>query len=97
MYMYMFLFHNIVVTSTCCDDMHGMSLYEVVLVYMHNVGLDDYMMKVLLGMNEVVYVALFMYEVHVKACSVFVGLISMCDVIGLHMYIAEVGLKRDYQ
>ena len=45
----MILMHDIVVFSTCCDEMHGMSLYEVVLLYMHNIGLNDYKMKVLLS------------------------------------------------
>ena len=45
------LMHDILVFSTCCDDMHGMSLYDVVLPFMHDVGCMDYMMKVLLGMN----------------------------------------------
>ena len=30
-----------------------MSLYDVVLPYMHNVGLIDYMLKFLFGMNVV--------------------------------------------
>ena len=47
--------HDIVVLSTCCDDIHGISLYDVVLPYRHNVGLIDYTMKVFLGMYEVVY------------------------------------------
>ena len=38
--------------STCCDEMHDLSLYEVVLMYMLNVGLNDFMMKVV-DMNEV--------------------------------------------
>ena len=32
--------------------------------YVHNVSINDYMMKVWVGMNEVVYVALFIYEVN---------------------------------
>ena len=47
MIIFMFLMHDIVVLSTCCAKMHGMSLYNVLL--------NDYSMKVLLGMNEVVY------------------------------------------
>ena len=45
--MFMFLVHDFVVLSTCYDEMHGTSLYEVVLLYMHNVGHNDYTMKVL--------------------------------------------------
>ena len=60
MYMikFMFLMHDIFIFSTCCDEMHGPSLYDVVLSYMHNVGLNDYIMKVLLGMSEVDYACL---------------------------------------
>ena len=53
-----FLMHDFVLQSTCCDEMYGMSLYDVALSYMHNVGLNDYIMKVFLGMNEVVYACL---------------------------------------
>ena len=35
--------------------MHVMSLYEVVLIYMHNVGHNDYMMKVLRSLDEVTF------------------------------------------
>ena len=38
------------------------------------------------------YLSCVMYEVHVKACSLFMSLLSMCGVMGLHMYIALVGL-----
>ena len=44
MIMFMFLVHEIVVWTTCCDDMHGMSLYDVFLRYMHSMCLIDYMM-----------------------------------------------------
>ena len=46
---------------------------------MHNIILNVCMMKVLLGMNEVFYVALLMYDVNVNACSILVGLLSMCE------------------
>ena len=52
--MFTFLLFDFVVLSTCCKEMHGMSLYEVLLLYMHNVSLNDYMVKVGLGMNEVI-------------------------------------------
>ena len=42
MVMFMFLIHGIVVLSTCYNDMHGMSLYDVVLPFMYKVGLTDY-------------------------------------------------------
>ena len=64
MTMFMFLMHDIVVLSTCCDAMYGISLYIVVLLYMHRVGFNDNFMKVLIDMDEVVYVALYMYEVN---------------------------------
>ena len=40
---------------------------------------------------------LLMYEMHVKDYSLFVGLLSMYDVMGLHMYIEQVDLRRDYE
>ena len=40
---------------------------------------------------------LVMYEVQVKACSFVVGLLSICEVMGLHMYIEIGGLDRDYE
>ena len=58
MTMFMFFMHDIVVLSTCCECMHGMSLYDMVLPYTHNVGLIDHMMKVLLCIQEVVYTCL---------------------------------------
>ena len=51
--------HDFVAFFTRYDEMHGMNLYDVVLSYLHNIGLNDYIMKVLLGMNEVVYACLF--------------------------------------
>ena len=38
-----------------------------------------------------------MYELDVNACGLMIGLISMCEVMGLHMYIALVGLDSDYE
>ena len=69
-----------------------MSLYEVFLLYMHYVGLIDYMMKVLLGLYEESILVILMYEVNVKACGLMIGLLSMCEFMGLHMYIALVDL-----
>ena len=64
---------------------------------MHYVGLNDYMMKDLLVMNEVVFTYYVMYELDVKACGLMIGLLSMCEVIGLHMYIALIDLDWDCQ
>ena len=38
-------------------------------------------------MNEVVFTYLLMYELGGKACGLMIGLLSMCEVMGLHMYI----------
>ena len=65
MIMFMYLCMILQFWSTCCDEVHDMSLYDVVLSYMHNVGLNDFMMKVFLGMKEVVYVCLVNGKVHV--------------------------------
>ena len=40
--------------STCYENVHGMTLYGVVLFYMHNVDLVYYMIEVFLDLNEVV-------------------------------------------
>ena len=56
-----------------------------------------YMMKVLLDMNEVVFTYYVMYELDVKACGLMIGLLSMCEVMWLHMYIALVDLDWDYE
>ena len=63
---------------------------------MHHVGLLDYMMMILLGVYEVVY------TFHVDGwskwcCGLFVSLLIMYKVRRLHMYIALVGLDRDYE
>ena len=38
---------------------------------------------------------LLIYELDVKACGLMIGLLSMCEVMGLHMYIALVALEWD--
>ena len=91
MTMFMFLMHDIVVQSSCVL----MSLYEVFLLYMHYVGLIDYMMKVLLGLYEESILFMLMQEVNVKTCGLMIGLLSMCEVMGFHMYIKLVDLYWD--
>ena len=51
------------------------------------------MMNILLGLYEESILVILMYEVNVKACGLMIGLISMCEVIRLHMYIALVDLN----
>ena len=53
----------------------------------------DHMMKVLLVMYEVVYTCLVDVWSEWYACSLFLGLLSMCEVVGPHMYIALVNLE----
>ena len=48
-------------------------------------------------MNEVVFTYLLMYELDVKACGLMIVLLSILDVMGLHMYIALVDLDWDYE
>ena len=38
-----------------------------------------------------------MNKVHVNACSLLVGLLSMCEVMGLHINFELVGLDGDYE
>ena len=63
---------------------------------MHNFGLSDYMMNVLLGLYEELILTMLMYEVNYGACGLLIGLLSLCEVMRLHMYIAQVSLKGDY-
>ena len=53
--------------------------------YMPYVDLNKYMMKVLFHMIDVVYLGMLIYELDVKACGLMIGLLSMCQVIGIHM------------
>ena len=53
------------------------------------------MMKVLLDMNEVFYVAIVTCQVKDKACGLIIGLLGMNKVMGLHIYIALVDLDWD--
>ena len=55
MYMFMFLMHDIVVCLLVVMVCFLISLYDVSLPYMHNVGLRDYMKNVLLGICEVAF------------------------------------------
>ena len=56
---------------------------------MHDVGLDHYMVKVSPRLDEVAFTC---YDDvwNVKACGLMIGLLSMCEIIGLYMYIALV-------
>ena len=38
-----------------------------------------------------------LYEMDGKACDLMIGLLSMWEVMGLHMYIALVDLDLDYE
>ena len=57
---------------------------------MHDIDLVDHMMKVLLDINEVSPLNMLIYDLDVKDCSFMIGLLSMCEVMGIHMYIALV-------
>ena len=63
--------------------------------YMHYNDLNDYMIRVFLEINKVVYVTILMCQEMKKACSVMISLLSICDVMGLHMYSAIVDLDWD--
>ena len=69
-----------------------MGLYDEVSPNVHNVGLIDYMMEVLLGMYEVIFTCLVDVWNELCACRLLIGLLSMFEVMGLHMYIALVDL-----
>ena len=64
--------------------------------YIHYVVLNDNMMKVF-EMNEVVFNYLLIYDSDGKACGLIIGLLSMWETIGLHMYIALVDLDWEYE
>ena len=57
--------------------------------YMHHVGINDYILKVLHRLDEIAFT--FYFDVwSVKACGFMIGVLSTCEVMGLHMYIALV-------
>ena len=56
--------------------------------YMHYVGQNDYMMKVLYYMNEVAFTYLLRYELNVKVWGLMKCLLRMYEVMGFHMFIA---------
>ena len=64
--------------------------------YMPHVSLNDYMMKVV-DMNEVVFTYLLMYELDVNVCGLMIYPLSICEVMGLHVYIALVDLDWYYE
>ena len=37
------------------------------------------------------------YDLDVKACGLMIGLLSMCEVMGLHMYIALVDIDWGHE
>ena len=53
------------------------------------------MMKVLLCMGELTILGMIMYEVNDDSYGLFMSLLSICEVIGLNMYIELVGLGWD--
>ena len=56
--------------------------------YMHYVSFNDYIMKVI-DKNEVFHMC-YVDAWSVKVSGLMKSLISMCEVMGLHMYIALV-------
>ena len=57
--------HEIMVSSTFYDEMYGMSPNRSIMMmspYVRNVSLNDYVMKVLHGMSEVLILSVLMYE-----------------------------------
>ena len=68
-----------------------MGLCDLFSYYVHNVGLIDYMMKYCLACMKLSILVLLVYGVN-GMLSLCVCLLSMCEVMGLHIYIALVGL-----
>ena len=66
-----------------------MILCEVVLKYMHIIGINDYMMKVLASLDEVTF-TLYVDVWNIKVCGPMKSLLSMCGVMELYMSIALV-------
>ena len=44
-------------------------------------------------MIEILFTYLLMYALDVKAYGLVIGLLSMCEVMGFHIYIKLVGLE----
>lgn len=40
---------------------------------------------------------MFMYELSYKACGIFMGIISVCEIMGIHLYIDLLGVHWDYK
>ena len=59
---------------------------------MHQGSLSDYVIKVLLDVYVVDYSVTIDVWNKLCACSLMIGLLSMCKIMGLHMYIAPVDL-----
>ena len=67
-------------------------VYDVVLTFMHNDGLLDFVMKVLHGMYKVVYTCLFDVWSTWYVFDLFMSLLSISVVMGFHNYIGIVVL-----
>ena len=82
-YEYVYIFtHDIVVLSTCCDEMQcGIVLTCIMLVLM------TIKWRSFLAWMKLSMFVILVYEVNVKACGLMIGLISMCEVMELHMCI----------
>ena len=48
-------------------------------------------------MNDVFFTYLVMYELGVQACRLIIGILSMWEDMGLHMYIIRVDLDWDHE
>ena len=54
--------------------------------YMRDVGLKDYIVKVLLSLDKISFTC-YVDVWSVKAYGLIIGLLSTCFVMGIHMYI----------
>ena len=63
---------------------------------MHEAGLDDYIVKVFHGMNDVVYAwHVNVWSIGYDDYSPMIGLLCICEVMRLHMYISLVYIDYD--
>ena len=72
-------------------------IYDEVTTYIHNVCLVAEIIKVLLDIYEVVYSFYVFDRSKWYVGGIFMSLLSMYEVMRLHMYIALVGFHWDYE
>ena len=48
-------------------------------------------------MDEIIFTYMLMYELNIKVCGLTKGLLCMCELMGLHIYIALVAQDQGHE